>query len=137
MTHSARTPYKLVAMTGMLLVACGHRVPRLPIGFWRLDGATLAEQQLARGDSGLIFALFPDSTGLAFKHPINLVVDQAHEFYHLKWGDLGIDSLTMIRARDSIATFLDAYDVRILAAHAGMGVDQMRRELERTPPATH
>jgi hypothetical protein len=135
MPYSIGTPYRLVVAATLLLAACGHRVPPLPTGFWRLDGVTLAEQRLARGDTGLIFALFPDSTGLAFKRPIDLEIDEAREFYHLKWGDLGIDSLTLIRARDSIATFLDAYDVRILAAHMDMSVEQMRRELERTSPA--
>jgi hypothetical protein len=136
MPHSTQARYRPIVAATLLLAACGHRVPQLPTGFWRLDGVTLAEQRLAKGDSGLIFAIFPDSTGLAFKRPINLTIDVAHEFYHLKWGDLGIDSLTLIRARDSIATFLDAYDVRILAAHMGMSLEQTRRELERASPTT-
>ena len=126
----------IALVSTLLLCACRHRVLSLPADFWRLDGSTVAEQRLAKGDSGLIFVHFPDSSGLAFTCPINLEIDPRHEFYYLKWGDLGVDSLTLGRARDSIGRFLNSYDVRVLAARLGVTAQQMRAGLERSCPDT-
>jgi hypothetical protein len=90
--------------------AQARRLPPLPVGFWRLDGTKMAEEAMSKGDSGLIVLVVPDSTVLAFKRPLNLEMNTLRDLYHIHYGDLGIDSLGLLRYRDSINVFLQAYN---------------------------
>ena len=102
-----------------LLITMGcsgaRRLPNLEPGFWRQDGAVVAQAALTRGDSGLIVLVLPDSTWLAFKQPINLEMNTERDIYHIAFGDLGIDSVRLETIRDSINTFLQAYNFRKIA----------------------
>ncbi len=123
----------LATTTLVVLVSCGQhrRVPPLPTGFWRLSGDELARRALSRGDSGLVVLFFPDSSSLAVKRDINLQMDPERDFYHLVYGDLGIDTISLSRCHDSIVTFLDAYNWRMLSTRFGLDPEELEQIIKR------
>ena len=103
-----------VVVAFLLTAGCSgaRRLPDLEPGFWRQDGAAAGQVALTNGDSGLIVLVLPDSTWLAFKEAINLEMNTERDIYHITFGDLGIDSARLDTLRDSINTFLQAYNFR-------------------------
>ncbi len=111
----------------------GRRLPPLSVGFWRQDGTVAGRQALARGDTGLIILILPDSTTIAFRRPLNLELDPNRDIYFLKYGDLGIDSSGLGRLRDSIRAFIIAYNESVFTSRFGVDPGQLKQALERHP----
>ena len=124
--------YLLIGSVVAIVSCTNHRQPPLPTGFWQLNGDSAARQALARGDSSLVLLEFPDSSGLAFEDPVNLEVNPEHEIYEMRFGDLGLDKVTLSRAHDSIVAFLDAYNWRMLAGREGREPEELRQDILRT-----